>query len=233
MIIMIENNQDFINQLKEMAWSSEDAYSFYVDAYMTMGNDVLEYVNKNNYEDVYILYNKDKPKNYKKKYTSGIIDEYFKLHNLYINITKFEVADLYTYNKSNTPKTAEALTEGLIAVNIDDPYFSKRIFDHEIGHQLCLGNRELAIAVQSNYGDAFGEFNGKNCWGLSYNPEESFADAYSYYMNNKLNYIKRIYPKSVDVITHIVNNISNLKQIQQGFYKAFEDTFDISINNYK
>ena len=147
------------------------------------------------------------------KKTNGTLEDYKNLGKIKIELPK------YTVNK----------TEGVFGLATENGVIEigkkaeKIDFDHEIAHQLSNGNKELAIAIMSNYGDAFGRFNidTMKFEGIGNSPEESFAHAYSLYINYPEK-LKEHYPNAFKAIEYILSNITNLKEVQNKFYKAYK-----------
>ena len=147
------------------------------------------------------------------KKTNGTLEDYKNLGKIKIELPE------YTVNKTEG-MFGLATEKGIIEIGKNA---EKIDFDHEIAHQLSNGNTELAIAIMSNYGNAFGRFNTDTMKfeGIGNSPEESFAHAYSLYINYPEK-LKERYPNAFKAIEYILSNITNLKEVQDNFYKAYK-----------
>ena len=97
---------------------------------------------------------------------------------------------------------AEASTAGTIRVReggLGDAW--EEIMTHELGHQLTAYNDELAKMVLYNPDDVLGRYNIKlgGFIGMSYNPEESFAESVKYYRLFP-DSLKKRYPKAYNAL---------------------------------
>lgn len=147
------------------------------------------------------------------KKTNGTLEDYKNLGKIKIELPE------YTVNKTEG-MFGLATEKGIIEIGKNA---EKIDFDHEIAHQLSNGNAKLAIAIMSNYGDAFGRFNidTMKFEGIGNSPEESFAHAYSLYINYPEK-LKERYPNAFKAIEYILSNITNLKEVQDNFYNAYK-----------
>ena len=221
---MIRIVEDFlISDIQDILDNSEDMYDCWASLIDSgKSDDLMDYLIKvgMKYKDFYNKYSNHSKQKKVWKDTNGSIDKYFELHDLYISLPYCKIVYKALGRKS---EVANADSTGEIQINTNSDYpLIKTVFDHEIAHQLSNGNKELQIYIIQNYGDVFGRCNiekQKFDGVLSYSPEETFADAFSMYINYPSK-LKSISNDLYIVIEHIYKSITNLKDIISKFYDA-------------
>ena len=151
------------------------------------------------------------------------IDCYFKKYNIQFCDFNVEIKDIGSAE-------ARATDRGLILLNSKNGNkVVKSVLDHEIAHQLCNCCYDLQIDVILNYGYAFGKgvFRNGNFIGFDgnygcYNPEESFCDSVSYYINYP-NSLKSKYPDTYKVIDYMFKNNNDFGKFYQIWYEVINE----------
>jgi len=166
------------------------------------------------------------------------MDEYVpdstkKMDDVNIGEPKFKAHDV-TLKRRTDGRTAlaSAPTGSTIQVHDDllkhDKTTQRYVIAHEIGHILSNAHPELERHVLDNPEGALGRMNRKymRFEGVSYTPEESWADAFAFYHVDP-EYLKANHPKAYEFVDKMLKKMPHAKSYLEHAWKQMDDMADM------